>query len=126
MDKDLGKTQREIPSFGEVPATRIVPRELVRMAASYREACRLCWAYRQSKGMTLRTLAERSGLYAPHVTDYLNDDDTNRAGKPRRDLPAQYIQAVESVCGNTAISQWLALQAGLTVLEEVQQAMRAA
>ncbi len=126
MHNDLDHNQREIPTLGALPAPLTAPRDLVRAAKTYREACRLCWAMRISKGMTLRTLAERSGLYAPHATDYFNDDDENRAGKARRDLPAQYIRAVERVCGNTAISQWLAYQAGLTVLEEVQQVMRAA
>lgn len=33
-----------------------------------------------------------------------------------------YIKAFEYVCGNSAISQWIAMGAKLTVLEEIQAA----
>lgn len=74
----------------------------------------MCWIKRQNKTMTQRTLAEMAGLYPSQVSDYLSDDDT------RREMPAKYIPAFERVCGNTAISQWLAWQAKLTVMEEIQ------
>lgn len=41
-------------------------------------------------------------------------------GKRQRDLPAKAIYAFEWACGNTAITQWIAAQAKLTVLEEMQ------
>ena len=47
----------------------------------------------------------------------------------KRDLPGSCIKAFERVCGNTAVSQWLAMQAQLTVSEEAiadKQAARAA
>lgn len=44
----------------------------------------------------------------------------------RRELPARHVAAVEAVLGNTAMSQYLAQQSGLTVLEEIQVARRAA
>ena len=56
----------------------------------------------------------------PHVSDYLSDDET------KRELPAKYIKAFEAVCGNSAISQWLAAQSKLTVLEEMQAERRTA
>lgn len=121
-----GEMQRFVPILGEVPKPQVVPRELLRLVNNYREACRLCWTMRASKGMTLLTLAERSGFYPSHRSDYFHVDDTDKAGRQRRSLPAEHIRAVEMVCGNTAISQWLAQQAGLTILEEVQQVMRAA
>ena len=38
----------------------------------------------------------------------------------RRELPARHIADVERVLGNTVISQWVAQQSKLTVLEEMQ------
>lgn len=87
---------------------------------TYRDAVRLCWAMRRIKGMTKRMLAAEAGLYHPHVSDYLSDDET------KRELPAKYIKAFEAVCGNSAISQWLAAQSKLTVLEELQAQRMAA
>lgn len=71
--------------------------------------------------MTRAQLAERAGLYAPHVTCYLND------GRRQRDLPGWAIPGFERACDNTAISQWVAQRAHFTVLEVMQaQAGRAA
>jgi len=71
--------------------------------------------------MNKHQLAAEAGLYASHVSDFLNPDD-----KPsRRSLPAESIAAFEAVCGNSLVSQWLASRAHLTVLEELQ-ASRAA
>lgn len=78
---------------------------------TYRDAVRLCWLMRKRKGMTKAMLAEEAGLYAPHVTDYISEQE----GK--RELPAKKINAVETVCGNRAISQWIVGQARLTILE---------
>lgn len=79
------------------------------------------WQLRVIKNMTLKLLAERAGLTYQHVTDYFNADD-----KPtRRDLPAKHVAIVEYVLGNTLISQWLAMKAGLTVVEEVQANIQA-
>ena len=44
----------------------------------------------------------------------------------RRSLPGDAVAAFETVAGNTAISQWHAARAGLTVLEELQASRRAA
>jgi transcriptional regulator with XRE-family HTH domain len=86
---------------------------------TYRDAVRVCFELRRVRGMTRRSVAELAGIHAPHISEYLSDDASNR------DLPAKHIRAFEWVCGNTAISQWMALRAKLTVLEEMQ-AMRAA
>jgi hypothetical protein len=66
--------------------------------------------------MTRQQLATEAKLYPQHVTDYLHEDD-----KPaRRDLPADKVAAFEAVVGNSIVSQWLAAQSRLTVLEQVQ------
>lgn len=101
---------------GVVQAQRLVlPPEVVMGLPSYRHACRMAWKLRSPR-MTQRTLAELAGLYASHVTDYFS------ARPERRELPARHVAAVERVIGNTLISQWLAQQSQLTVLEEMQQA----
>lgn len=97
-----------------VPATSLTP------CKTYREAVRLCWQLRRVRNMTQARLAEEAGLYAPHVTGYLHDN--NR----QRDLPGQAVARFEMACGNTAITQWMALQAKLTVLEEIQAERAAA
>ena len=105
--------------MGRLDGPSVVPAEAIKLAKSYREDVRLCWALRRVKGMKKRTAAEECGLYVSHVSEYLSDDDS------KRDMPAKYIPAFEALAGNTAISQWLAAQARLTVLEEMQ-ARRAA
>lgn len=109
------------PLLGRLEGPAVVPPELIRGCRTYREAVRLCWALRRVKNMTLRQLAAEAGLLPQHVSDYLHPDDR----PTRRDLPAEGIRPFEEVAGNTAISQWVALQSRLTVLEEMQ-AMRLA
>jgi hypothetical protein len=72
--------------------------------------------------MTRQELATKAKLYPQHVTDYLHEDD-----KPtRRDLPADAVARFEDVVGNSIVSQWLASQSKLTVLEEMQATRAAA
>ncbi|MDR5813345.1 XRE family transcriptional regulator [Caballeronia sp. LZ033] len=95
---------------------------------TYRDAVRLAWAKRRSMGMSQSTLAERCGLYASHVTDYLNARDADAHGRTRRSLPAEKISIFEATVGNRAITQFLIRQAQLTCMEEIiaQRAQRAA
>ena len=93
----------------------------MRLARTYRDAVRLCWQLRRIKKLTYRQLAAECGLTYQHVGDYFNPDD----GKHRRDLPGDKVAEIEAFLGNTAISQWHAARASLTVLEEVQAARRA-
>jgi hypothetical protein len=106
----------DLPLFGGmVRAQRLVmPPEVVMSIKSYRQACRLAWKLRALSNLTKRTLAEYTGCYPSHITDYFSIHDN------RRELPARHIAAVERVLGNTVISQWLAQQSHLTVLEEMQ------
>lgn len=101
---------------GVVQAQRlVVPPEVVMGIRSYRHACRLAWKLRHPR-ITQRTLAELAGLYPPHVSAYLS------VHADRREMPARHIAAMERVVGNTVISQWVAQQSQLTVLEEMQVA----
>jgi len=108
--------QLELPLLCRLDGPAVVPPVVLRTAHSYREACRLFRRLCPRRTMSLRQVAEESGLVAQHVGEYFNHDDRRQ----RRDLPAAAVPAVERVMGNTAISQWLAAQAKLTVLEEMQ------
>lgn len=106
--------------FARLDGPSVVPDKYIKTCETYREAVRLCWALRRVKKMTSLTLAEQAGFPSNHRSDYLSDDED------KRELPAKYIRAFEYVCGNTAISQWIAMGAKLTVLEEMQAARLAA
>lgn len=108
--------QREFPLMGRLDAPSAAPNQWVRSARTYRHAVRLAWDLRRVQYMTRQQLATEAELYPQHVTDYLANDD-----KPgRRDLPADAVARFEGVVGNTLVSQWLAAQSKLTVLEEMQ------
>ena len=101
--------------MGRLDAPSVAPRQWVHSAKTYRQAVRLSWHLKRVQKMTRQQLASEAELYPQHVTDYLHEDD-----KPsRRDLPADAIARFECVVGNTLISQWLAAQSKLTVLEEM-------
>lgn len=100
---------------GVVQAQRlVVPAQVIMHVRSWRQACRLAWKLRRVRNLTRRTLAEQAGLYTSHVSDYFS------VHEGRRKLPADKVAAVEAVLGNTVMSQWLAQQSKLTVLEELQ------
>lgn len=86
---------------------------LIAKCTTYRDAVKLCWELRRVRNMTKSQLAERAGLYAPHVTTYLRDS------KRQRDLPGWAVRGFEWACGNTAISQWHNVGAKLAVVEEM-------
>lgn len=102
--------------MGRIDAPDTVPRSLLAAAKNYRQAVRLCWALRRAKGLKLSDLGREFGFTRQHVSDYLNEDDR----PTRRDLPAERIADFEAVCGNTAITQWLASRQRFTLLEEMQ------
>ena len=116
FSNDPNRMQAQLALFGGVVQAQrlVVPPEVVMSLHSYRHACRLAWKLRTVRNLTRRTLAEHTGLYTSHVSDYFSVHDN------RRDLPARHIAAVERVLGNTVISQWVAQQSKLTVLEEMQ------
>lgn len=113
---------RELALIGRLDGPRAVPMQTVSLCRSYRDAVRMAWAMRRVTGMSKAMLAHFGDLTPQHVSDYLATDDN--AG--RRDLPADAISRFESVVGNTLVSQWLARQSKLTVLEEMQATREAA
>lgn len=104
--------QLNLPMLTYYAGPRLISQEVLAGVLSYREAVRVCWELRNRRHLTRRVLAEEAGLYASHVSDYLSDQDE------KRELPAKHIAAFEVACGNRAISQWLARQANLTILEQ--------
>ncbi|WP_321865691.1 XRE family transcriptional regulator [Paraburkholderia tropica] len=103
----------------EGPAPRFLPEEQIAQCASFRDAVWLAWENRVIRNMTKRTLAELCGLYAPHVTNFVNEHAFDSKGKKRADLPADKIREFEQVVGNQVVSQWLIHRAELTLLEVV-------
>jgi hypothetical protein len=102
---------------GMLRGPQMLPDEEVSKCKTYREAVRLSWAMRRDKGMTKRTLGERLGAHAPHVTDYLhNDDDPSR-----RDLPAKHFGKWACVTGNWGVHQWLELDAQRKFVEAMKE-----
>jgi hypothetical protein len=116
------ESQLSLPLLGRIDAPAAIPGAQLRCATTYREAVRLCWSLRRAKGLTASDLAREFGFNRQHVSDYLNADDA----ATRRNLPGDMVQIFEEVCGNTAISQWHAARARLTVLEELQAERAAA
>jgi len=121
MEAPMEQTQLR-PLMGRVDAPDTVPRALLDSVKTYRQAVRLCWALRRAKGLKPSDLGRDYGFTRQHVSDYLNDDDM----PTRRDLPAERIADFEDICGNTAITQWLAARQRFTLLEEMQADRRAA
>jgi len=96
---------------GELPAL-VIPRLLER-ARTYRQAVRWCWRLRRPTGLLLSDVGKEYRFVRPHLTDYVKRDDRSH----RRDLPAKRIPDFEAACGNAFVSQWIAMQAGLSPLQ---------
>ena len=107
-------TQLQLALLCRLDAPSVLPDAYIAQCLTYRDAVRLCWSLRRVRLMTTLTLAETAGFPTHLRSCFLSDDDT------KRDLPAKYIRGFEMVAGNTAISQFIARQAKLTILEEFQ------
>lgn len=113
--------QIEMPLLQRINGPDIVPSSMLTRAKTYREAVRCCWSLRRVK-WTPGTLSAHYEFTRQHVSDWLNPDDR----PTRRSLPGECVQRFESAMGNTFISQWFAMRAQLTVLEEMQATRAAA
>ena len=112
--------QLTLPMLTVYEGPRLVDMEIVDACRTYREAVKACWDLRTRRNLTFRQLAEEGELYASHVSDYVSKRDSKRS------LPAQHINGFELACGNRFITQWLARQARLTILEQFIEQRRAA
>lgn len=107
--------QKEFPFFRVMDGPAAVPTQVISHIKSYRQACRVALKLAQVK-RTYRTIAELGNFTYQHVSDWFNKDDA----KTRRSMPAECVARFEVIAGNTVITQWLAAQTGLTVVEEMQ------
>jgi transcriptional regulator with XRE-family HTH domain len=104
--------QLTLPMITYYEGPRLVSQDVLDAILSYREAVSTCWELRSRRNLTKRALAEKVGLYASHLSDYLSKDPT------KRELPARHIAEFEVECGNRVITQWLNKQAHVTILEQ--------
>ncbi len=105
---------------GVVQAQRlVVSPEVVMGIKSWRHACRLAWKLRRTN-ITQRTFAAMTGCYPSHVSDYFS------LHANRRELPARLVGIACAALGNTVLAQYIAQEAHITVLEELQSLRRAA
>jgi hypothetical protein len=111
--------QMQLQLLGRLDAPSLVPHGEIAKVKSYREAVRMCWAHRRVQTMTKARMAEETGMRSSHVTEYFSPAATDSRGRELRDMPAKYISALERVAGNTFVTQYLAAQSKLTVLELV-------
>lgn len=108
-------TQLELPLLCRLDAPSVVPPQHLRGVTSYRQAVLVCWSLRRDRSAGAQSACARHiGSPVSHMSAYLSDDENER------DMPAKRVRAFEAWCGNTAISQWIAMGASLTVLEEMQ------
>lgn len=108
--------QREFPFLQRVEGPQVVPSQWVRVPKTYRDAVKLAWDKRRITNATNQQLANHTGLPPQHISDYFAKDNKPK----RRDLPGKGLAKFEEFVGNTLVSQWIAAQSKLTVLEEIQ------
>jgi hypothetical protein len=104
--------QLALPMLTVYEGPKLVEVELVQACRTYRDVVRACWNLRTRRSLTKSLLAEETGSYPSHMSDYLSEDES------RRELPAKRIAAFETSCGNRIITQWLAMKANLTIMEQ--------
>ena len=95
-------------SNGEVLA---VDESQLKACKSFKDSLRLCMKLSRVK-RTQSDLASQAGINVCQFSKILHSDFH---------LPGDAIAAIEKLCGNTAMTQWLALQHGATLHFETLQ-----
>ena len=103
--------QMSLPYLTHYDGPRIVSGDVVGACKTYRDAVRMCWSLRVRNKMSKTAYAAEVGCYPSHLSGYVSEDEG------RRQLPAEFVAAFEVACGNRCVTQWLAAQANLTILE---------
>lgn len=111
--------QLELRLIARIDGPSVAPNYAVSALTSYREAVCACWMHRRVAGMTKASLAELTGMRPSHISDYLSLSEKDRRGAERREMPAKYITAFQQATGNCIVTQWLASQDRLTILESL-------
>ncbi|WP_148311795.1 XRE family transcriptional regulator [Paraburkholderia xenovorans] len=125
--KTMNSENKSLPMVGgAVDGPSFVPEEKIALCKTFRDAVRLSWSLRRTRGMSKKTLSELCGFHAPHATDYLHDTDYDAAGRKRRSLPPDSIKDFEAVVGNRAITQYMVHQVRLTLMEALLEQRKAA
>ena len=113
--------QMQLPMFHRLEGPAVLNPSVIEQITDFHTAVLVCWARRRDQSEGAQSACARyCGIQVSHMSSYLSEKDG------RRDLPAKYIKAFEVWCGNSAISQFLAMGSRLTVLEEMQAVRLAA
>lgn len=110
-------SQLELRLLGRIDAPSMVPKAEIDKINSYTEAVIASWVNRRIRDMSKSALAGQTGMRASHLTDYFNPRRIDSKGRELREMPAKHIPLFEAATGNTFVSQWLAAQSKLTILE---------
>lgn len=118
--------QREMPFFMKTEPARFVDSETVSGWTCYRDAVVWCWANRpKDKGMNDQddqaTFARRSGAYTSHMSRFVSP-----SSKAPMELRPDLIPSFEAYTGWRGVTQYLAKQSSVTLMEEVIEQRRAA
>ena len=110
--------QREIRIFGSLQKASWVPVEVVDRWQSYREAVVWCWANRPFHGLAepddQALFARHAGVHAPHMSRYVSE-----FSKAPMELKPDLIPAFEAYTGWRGVTQYLAKQSTVTIMEQV-------
>jgi hypothetical protein len=114
--------QQPLRLLCRLDAPAVVPPQVIAGITSFRNAVQTCWALRHDRAEGAQSACARHiGAQVSHMSAYLADECEDGGSKcPRRDMPAKFVIAFEAWCGNTAVTQWMAANAKLTVVEEIQ------
>lgn len=89
----------------------------IEQCKTYRDAVHMAWECRANPHLSQRTLADTTGIYAPHLSQILHSEPVDRKGKARMNLQASDIDAFERAVGNHIVRQFLMKQAQLRIAE---------
>ncbi len=122
--------QREMPFFLAIDKPKWVEPEKVNAWRSWRDAVLWCWKERingdgdndgdQAMFRIYCAKYHRLRIHAPHMTRWVKPDT-----KAPMDLPVDCVEAFESFTGWRGVTQYFARSSKHTILEEVQERLRA-
>lgn len=117
--------QREMPFFMARQPAKFVPAEIVNQFSTYREAVIWCWANRPQSGLVdpkdQSLFSFHSGMHPPHMSRCVNT-----LTKAPMDLPPDFINEFEAYTGWRGITQYIARQSRVTLMEEMIEQRRVA
>lgn len=112
------KNQREITCLAELPAPELLTEAEIALCGCFRDAMLLC-IRRARVRRTQNDLAATIGIHATQFSKILHG-----AKGQHWNLDPERIEALETACGNRAMTQWLAARANLRVIQDSPEARR--